>query len=259
MEGKDCELSIRRQAALLGGNRSSDYCGPPATQSAENLAIMNFMDREYLEHPQSGVRTLISLMLAEGLVEKVNPKRIRRLRQIMGLQTMYCRPRTTIPGPSSLVRLYLLGGLDINRPNQVWCTDITYIRMSHGFLYLTAMMDWYSRRILSWRLSNTMETGFCLAALDEAIEQAGTPEILNSDQGCQYTSEEWIEALRTREIRISMDGKRRWIDNVMIERFWRTIKHDDVYLRDYADGREARHFIGRFIGYYNTRRPHQRL
>lgn len=258
MDGESGGLSIRRRADLLGVHRSSYYSGPPAEESPENIAIMNFMDEEYLEHPESGVVTLVALMLAEGVVESLNPKRVRRLRQKMGLQTMYRRPRTTIPGSSSHIRKYLLRDLVISRPNQVWCTDITYIRMGRGFMYLTAIMDWHSRRILSWRLSNTMETEFCLSALRDAIKATGTtPEILNTDQGCQYTSDEWLNTVEEYGIKPSMDGKGCWVDNVVIERFWRTIKHDDIYLRDYANGREARYYIDRFITYYNGRKPHQ--
>lgn len=257
MDGKDCKLSIRCQAELLSISRSSYYYGEPEVESEENLTVMRFMDELYLEHPTLGIRKLIAMLLAAGLVAEINPKRLRRLRRKMGLQTIYQAPRTTIPGPASKVKGYLLHGLIIDRPNQVWCTDITYIRMNKGFLYLTAIMDWHSRRILAWRLSSTMEVSFCLDALREAIRLTGTtPEILNSDQGCQYTSDEWQKTLADLKIRISMDGKRRWIDNVMIERFWRTIKWDEVYLRNYQDGREARHSIDIFIQFYNSVRPH---
>lgn len=256
----ESNLSIRRQTQLLAVPRSSYYAKGCADESAENLAIMAFMDREYLDHPTTGIRKLVRLLVTAGIIEHVNPKRIRRLRRKMGLQTVYRRPRTTIPGPGKLVKPYLLRAMEITRPNQVWCTDITYIRMSRGFMYLTVVMDWYSRCVLSWRLSNTMETRFCLEALEAAIEHTGTtPEIVNSDQGCQYTSEDWIKALESRDIKVSMDGKGCWIDNVIVERFWRTIKYDEVYLRDDADGIEARHYVGRFISYYNGRRPHASL
>lgn len=257
MDGKNGKLSIRRQAELLGVNRSSYYGGPPATESEENLAIMEFMDREYLEHPAQGVRQLVALLIAAGVVPKVNPKRVRRLRQKMSLHTVYRARRTTIPGPSSHIRPYLLRNLVINRANQVWSTDITYIPMSRGFLYLTAIMDWHSRRILAWRLSNSLDVSFCLEALHEAVKLAGTtPEILNTDQGCQYTSVEWQQALEGYQIKLSMDGKGRWVDNVMIERFWRTIKYDEIYLRSYENGSEAHACIGKYIRYYNSRRPH---
>lgn len=260
MDGLNCPLSIRRQAELLSVNRSSYYYGEPALESEENLSVMRFMDESYLEHPELGVRKLVIMINAEGTGLSVNVKRVRRLREKMGLLTVYRAPRTTVPGAASKVKRYLLRNLTIDRPNQVWCTDITYIRMPRGFLYLTAIMDWYSRRILAWRLSSTMDVGFCLEALHEAIRISGrTPEILNSDQGCQYTSDEWQQALNERHIAISMDGKRRWVDNVMIERFWRTIKYDEVYLRDYQNGHEAHQRIGTYIAFYNASRPHASL
>ena len=260
MEPKNSKLSLRRQAELLSVNRSSYYYGKPATESDENLAIMEFMDHEYLQNPQSGVQTLITLLVAEGVVAQVNPKRIRRLRRVMGLETVYRRPRTTIPGASSLIHPYLLKDLEITRSNQVWCTDITYVPMPRGFLYLTVIMDWYSRRILAWRLSNTLDRAFCLEAFQGAVETTGTtPKILNTDQGCQYTSHEWLDVVVGYGIKPSMDGKRRWIDNVMVERFWRTIKYDEIYLQAYVNGRDAERGIARFIRYYNTRRPHQSL
>lgn len=260
MDGYDCPLSIRRQAELLSVNRSSYYYGEPATESEENLAVMRFMDELYLEHPELGVRKLVVMIKGKGVSASINAKRVRRLKAKMGLMTLYRARRTTIPGAANKVKSYLLRNLTIDRPNQVWCTDITYIRMPRGFLYLTAIMDWYSRRILAWRLSSTMDVGFCLEALYEAIRTIGhTAEILNSDQGCQYTSDEWQQALAARSIAISMDGKRRWVDNVMIERFWRTIKYDDVYLRDYQDGHEAYRRITAYIAFYNSSRPHESL
>ena len=260
MDGKNSPISIRRQADLLSVNRSSHYCGPPKSESEENLKVMRFMDEVYLEHPQLGVLSLVALMLSEGVVERVGAKRVRRLRRKMGLQTVYRRRRTTIPDPGKKVAGYLLRDLTIDRPNQVWCTDITYVPMRRGFLYLTVIMDWHSRRVLAWRLSNSLDVRFCLEALHEAVRVAGAaPEILNSDQGCQYTSDEWRSALKGYGIRQSMDGKGRWIDNVVIERFWRTIKYDDLYLRDYADGIELHRGIERFVRFYNSRRPHHSL
>jgi putative transposase len=253
-------LSIRRQTELLAVNRSSYYYGPPRTESAENLAIMNFMDAEYLEHPASGLRPLQALLVREGIVDKIGRDRLRRLRQKMGMLTVFRGPRTTIPGPP-----FDDSSLPAEAPRhhasyQVWCTDITYIRMDKGYLYLTVIMDWFSRRILAWELSNTLETGFCIKALERAIKVAGTlPEIMNTDQGCQYTSEEWRDAVDGRGIKMSMNGRRRWVDNVMVERFFRTIKYDEVYLWAYADGHEAHGRIGPFIDYYNFQRPHQSL
>jgi putative transposase len=221
---------------------------------------MNFMDTEYHVRPATGVRKLRNLLIRDGIVERIGLDRIRRLRHKMGLQTVYRSPRTTIPGPSSMIRPYLLKDVEISRPNQVWCTDITYIRMGKGYLYLTVIMDWYSRRILAWELSNTMETEFCIKALKTAVKVAGrAPEILNTDQGTQYTSMLWRETVEGLGIKMSMNGRRRWIDNVVVERFFRTIKYDEVYLWAYADGHEAERRIGDFIDYYNFRRPHQNL
>jgi len=256
----DDTLSIRRQATLLGVSRSSYYNGPPKPENAENVAVMNFMDTEYHQRPATGVRKLRNLLIRDGIVERIGLDRIRRLRRKMGLQTVYRSPRTTIPGPSSMIRPYLLKDVEISRPNQVWCTDITYIRMGKGYLYLTVIMDWYSRRILAWELSNTMETEFCVKALKKAIKVAGkAPEILNTDQGTQYTSMVWRETVEGLGITMSMNGRRRWIDNVVVERFFRTIKYDEVYLWAYSDGHEAERRIGNFIDYYNFRRPHQNL
>jgi len=256
----DDRLSIRRQTALLGVSRSSYYTGPPKPESEENVAVMNFMDTEYHVRPATGVRKLRNLLIRDGIVERVGLDRIRRLRHKMGLQTVYRSPRTTIPGPSSMIRPYLLKDVEISRPNQVWCTDITYIRMGKGYLYLTVIMDWYSRRILAWELSNTMETEFCIKALKKAVKVAGrAPEILNTDQGTQYTSMLWRETVEGLGTKMSMNGRRRWIDNVVVERFFRTIKYDEVYLWAYADGHEAERRIGNFIDYYNFRRPHQNL
>ena len=256
----DDTLSIRRQTALLGVSRSSYYNGPPKPENEENVAVMNFMDTEYHVRPATGVRKLRNLLIRDGIVERIGLDRIRRLRHKMGLQTVYRSPRTTIPGPSSMIRPYLLKDVEISRPNQVWCTDITYIRMGKGYLYLTVIMDWYSRRILAWELSNTMETEFCIKALKTAVKVAGrAPEILNTDQGTQYTSMLWRETVEGLGIKMSMNGRRRWIDNVVVERFFRTIKYDEVYLWAYADGHEAERRIGDFIDYYNFRRPHQNL
>jgi putative transposase len=256
----DDTLSIRRQTALLGVSRSSYYNGPPKPENEENVAVMNFMDTEYHDRPATGVLKLRNLLIRDGIVERIGLDRIRRLRRKMGLQTVYRSPRTTIPGPSSMIRPYLLKDVEISRPTQVWCTDITYIRMGKGYLYLTVIMDWYSRRILAWELSNTMETEFCIKALKEAVKVAGrAPEILNTDQGTQYTSMLWRETVEGLGIKMSMNGRRRWIDNVVVERFFRTIKYDEVYLWAYADGHEAERRIGNFIDYYNFRRPHQNL
>lgn len=191
--------------------------------------------------------------------QKISRKRIQRLMKLMGIEAIYPRKRTTIPGGPSGIFPYRLKGLDINRPNQVWCADITYIPMQRGFMYLFAIMDWYSRKIIAWELSNTLDTDFCIKALKRALLTSGKPEIMNTDQGCQFTSDEWINALKDADVTISMDGKGRWIDNVMIERFWRTIKYEDIYLKSYDNGIELKKGITSFILRYNTFRPHDSL
>lgn len=191
--------------------------------------------------------------------EPISRKRVQRLQRLMGIEVIYPRKRTTLPGGPSGIFPYRLKGLDICRANQVWCADISYIPMKRGFMYLFAIMDWHSRKILSWELSNSLETTFCLNALQRAICRYGKPEILNTDQGCQFTSEEWINSLQTHQICISMDGKGRWLDNVMIERFWRTIKYEDIYLKSYENGAELEKGVSAFIERYNMLRPHASL
>ena len=186
-------------------------------------------------------------------------KRIVRLMKLMGVEAVYPRKRTTIPGGPAGIYPYRLKGLTIDRPNQVWCADITFIPMRRGFMYLFAIMDWYSRKIIAWELSNTLDTGFCLTTLNRALKTSGTPEIFNTDQGCQFTSEEWRNALDGAGIVISMDGRGRWIDNVMIERFWRSIKYEDIYLKSYENGLELKDGIHAYITRYNHYRPHESL
>jgi putative transposase len=217
---------------------------------------MKLIDRQYLETPFYGARKLVAWLKGKGQI--VNRKRVRRLMQLMGLKAIYRKPRTSKPGPRHKIYPYLLRGLTITRPNQVWAADITYIPMQKGFMYLVVILDWYSRHILAWRLSNTMESDFCLEALREAL-QKGKPEIFNTDQGSQFTSQEFITLLESQGIRVSMDGSGRYIDNLFIERFWRTLKYEEVYLKAYQDAREARTEIGRYIQFYNTERPHQAL
>jgi putative transposase len=217
---------------------------------------MKLIDRQYLETPFYGARKLAAWLKSQG--QTVNRKRVRRLMQLMGVQTLYRKPRTSKPGPGHKIYPYLLKGLKITRSNQVWAADITYIPMQKGFLYLVVILDWYSRHILSWRLSNTLENNFCLEALREALQQ-GKPEIFNTDQGSQFTSQEFIALLESQDIRVSMDGSGRYIDNLFIERFWRTLKYEEVYLKAYQDAREARTEIGRYIQFYNAERPHQTL
>jgi putative transposase len=220
------------------------------------LTLMELIDRQYLETPYYGSRKMTEELKREGY--PVNRKRIRRLMQIMGLRAIYRRPRTSSPGKGNKIYPYLLKGLQIERPNQVWAADITYIPMEKGFLYLVAIIDLYSRYVLSWRLSNSLDTSFCVEALIEAL-QKGTPEIFNTDQGSQFTSDEFVSILAGSGIRVSMDSVGRYADNIFVERFWRTLKYEEVYLKIYRDGRVARSEIGKYIRFYNTERPHQSL
>jgi putative transposase len=241
---------------LLSINRSGLYY-QPKEPSDEDLKLMKLIDRQYLLTPFYGARKIaVSLKKQEGLT--VNRKRIRRLMQIMGIRAIYRRPRTSKPAPEHEVYPYLLRDLKITRPNQVWAADITYIPMSRGFLYLVTIIDWYSRYVISWRLSNTLDTEFCVAALEEALSR-GTPDIFNTDQGSQFTGEAFTSLLKEHGIRISMDGKGSYNDNLFIERLWRTVKYEEVYLKAYADGREARISLGKYFRFYNTIRPHQSL
>jgi putative transposase len=217
---------------------------------------MKTLDRQYLSAPYYGARKMAVWLKSKGQI--VNRKRVRRLMQIMGLKAIYRRPRTSQPAAGHKIYPYLLNGLKINRPNLVWAADITYIPMPRGFLYLVVIMDWYSRCILAWRLSNTLESDFCLEALREALRK-GHPEIFNSDQGSQFTAEEFTGLLESQGVKVSMDGKGRYTDNLFIERLWRTVKYEEVYLKAYQDGREARIEIGRYIHFYNSERPHQSL
>lgn len=247
---------MRRQCELLGIARSGLYY-QAAQIDEENLALMRRMDEIHLEHPVYGSRMLRQILVNEG--HRVNRKRIQRLMRQMGLESMAPKPSTSKPHPERPVYPYLLRGLDICRPNQVWATDITYVPMKTGFMYLVAIMDWYSRRVLSWRLSNTMDSSFCVDALEEALARHGPPEIFNSDQGSQFTAEAFTKPLRDRGIAISMDGKGRCIDNVFVERLWRSLKYEEIYLHAYENGDEARDGIRRYFEHYNERRPHSSL
>lgn len=250
------KLSISRQCALLNISRSS-YYRENKGESPLNLKLMRLIDEQFLETPCYGARQMARHLRRQGYC--VGRKRIRRLMRKMGLSAIYQKPRTSNPHPAHKVYPYLLKGLAIERPNQVWCADLTYIPMRKGFLYVVAIMDWCSRKVLSWRLSNTMDTDFCVAALEEALQGYGSPKIFNTDQGSQFTSLEFTEKLRESGVRISMDGKGRWMDNVMIERLWRSLKYENVYLNAYETGSEARQGIGRWISYYNSVRPHSSL
>lgn len=256
VSGEYDRLSVVRQCELVGISRSSHYYTARG-ESEFNLDLMGRIDRQYLETPWYGSRQMVRHLRRDGV--SVGRNRVRRLMRLLGLQAIYQKPRTTIPNTEHRVYPYLLGGLSIERPNQVWCADITYIPMRRGFLYLVAVMDWYTRAVLSWRLSNTMESTFCVEALGEALSRYGRPEIFNTDQGSQFTSEEFTTVLIDAGIRISMDGKGRWMDNVFIERLWRSLKYECVYLREFATGHDAHREIGVWLDYYNTKRPHSSL
>jgi len=217
---------------------------------------MKEIDHQHMIDPTAGTRRMYKY-LKRLTGTKIGRKRIRRLMRLMGIEAIYPSRRTTIPGGPSGIFPYRLRGLEINRPNQVWCADITFIPMRRGFMYLFAIMDWYSRKILSWELSNSLDTSFCLRALKRALQTYGVPDIMNTDQGCQFTSDEWIAGLKAKLITISMDGRGRWIDNVMIERFWRTIKYEDIYLKSYENGVELERGISAYMNRYNMFRPHE--
>jgi putative transposase len=256
IEWEDPGVSIRRQCGLLSVSRPTAYehrGGRRATE--EDLRLMRRLDELHLKDPTMGSRRMAKVLRREG--EAVGRKKIQRLMRTMGLEPIYPRKRLSQPGLDHRIYPYLLRNVTINECDQVWCTDITYIPMKMGFLYLVAIMDWYSRRVLAWRLSNTLDTRFCLEALEEAMERTGRrPRIFNTDQGCQFTSKEWTDRLVERGISISMDGKGAWRDNVIIERFWRTLKYEEVYLKAYTSAVDAEQQIGAFIERYNTWRPH---
>ena len=250
------QLSIRRQCAMLGLARSGVYRLPrPAND--DDLALMRRIDELFTHWPFLGSRRMTAMLRAER--RAINRKRVQRLMRLMGIAALGPKPRTTKPAPGHKIFPYLLRDVAIERPNQVWAADITYIPIGRGFLYLVAIMDWSSRAVLAWRLSNTMDVAFCVSALEEALARFGTPEVFNTDQGSQFTSAAFTDVLASAGIRISMDGRGRWIDNVFIERLWRSLKYEDVYLQGYADGHEARAGIAKWIGFYNNSRPHQAL
>jgi putative transposase len=248
-------LSVIRQCKLLDISRSGLYY-QPAGISDEDLTLMKLIDRQYLATPFYGARRIAAWLKNQGY--RVNRKRVRRLMQVMGLKAIYRHPRTSQPAPGHKIYPYLLSGMEITRPNQVWAADITYIPMARGFLYLVAIIDWYSRYVLSWRLSNTLDDSFCVEALEEALRK-GRPDIFNTDQGAQFTGEAFTGLLQQHEVRISMDGKGRYSDNLFIERLWRTVKYEEVYIKAYQNGRDARVGIGDYFRFYNTERPHQAL
>lgn len=255
VELKHPDLSMRHQCELLNLNRSTLYYEPVAVD-CKTLILMNLIDEEYTRHPFYGSRKMTVFLRELG--HQVNRKRIQRLMRLMGLEAIYPKPNTSKPSCEHKVYPYLLKGLDIIRPNQVWATDITYIRLSNGFVYLVAILDWASRYVLAWRLSNSLDSSFCLDALDESL-QCARPDIFNSDQGAQFTSEAFTTRLLNRKIKISMDSRGRALDNVFVERLWRSVKYEEVYLKDYQSVREAKEGLGRYFEFYNTERFHQAL
>jgi putative transposase len=256
MIDRDHELPVSKQCAALGISRGSIYYEPVAV-SASDLVLMRRLDEMHLEHPHAGSRMLRDLLAAEG--SKIGRRHVRTLMQWMGIEAVYRRPRTSIPAPGHKIFPYLLRGLTIDRANQVWASDITYIPMARGFVYLAGVMDWFARRILTWQLSITLCEDFCVDAVDEALRLYGRPEIFNTDQGSQFTSDAFTEVLIENDIAISMDGKGSWRDNVFLERFWRSLKYEEVYLKAYESVAEARSSIGCYMEFYNGRRPHSAL
>jgi len=255
VDRKHPALSTLRQCALMGISRSSIYYRPRAP-SQKDLALIEQIDQQYLATPFYGSRRMKVWLGRQG--HWVNRKRVQRLMRTMGLQAIYRRPRTSQPGLGHKVYPYLLGGMEITRTNQVWAADITYIPMAKGFHYLVAIMDWHSRYVVAWRLSNTLDADFCVEALEEALGK-GTPEVFNTDQGSQFTSEGFTGLLDQHGVRISMDGKGRYRDNIFVERLWRTVKYEEVYLKAYTDGRQAKADLDAYFHFYNTQRPHQAL
>jgi putative transposase len=250
------DLPLQRQAKVLGISRSSVYYQARPV-SAKDLWLMRQIDELHLNYPFAGSRMLRDLLSHQGL--EIGRRHLRTLMRRMGIEAIYRRPNTSKPAPGHRIYPYLLRGLAITRPNQVWAMDITYIPMARGFVYLAAVVDWFSRRVLAWRLSITMETSFCIEALEEALSMNEKPEIFNTDQGSQFTSEAFTGRLKKEGIDISMDGKGRWRDNVFVERVWKSIKYEEVYLHAYASVSEARTSIGRYLEFYNSIRPHSSL
>ena len=256
MIDREHELPIKCQADALNISRGSVYYLPRAVSAGE-LAIMRRLDELHLQFPFAGSRMLRGLLAGEGI--KIGRRRVRTLMKRMGIEALYRRPRTTKPEPGHKIHPYLLRDKTITQPNQVWAMDITYIPMARGFVYLAAVLDWATRRVLSWRLSITMEASFCVEALEEALAKYDKPEIFNTDQGSQFTGAAFTGVLHRNDIAISMDGKGAWRDNVFVERLWRSIKYEEVYLRAYDSVGEARRSIGRYLVFYNGRRPHSSL
>lgn len=250
------DLSLTKQCKLLKISRSSLYYTPVGV-NAETLELMNEIDRVFTKYPFFGSRQIAAYLPRNGF--RAGRHRVRRLMGIMGLQAIYKGPSTSKKHPQHRIYPYLLRKVPITRPNHVWCSDITYIPVRRGFLYLVAIMDWATRKVLAWRLSNTLDAGFCVEALNEAIAKYGKPEIMNSDQGSQFTGSAWITTLTDAKIKISMDGRGRYLDNIFIERLWRSLKQEAVYLHELQDGFQAKRIIDSWIGFYNAERPHTAL
>jgi putative transposase len=251
----DAEMSVSRQCSLLGLSRSTFYY-EPATESPENLKLMRLIDQQYTEHPFYGSRRMAVWLQGQGFV--VNRKRLQRLMRLMGLEAVYPKPRLSIPGQGHKVFPYLLRGVTIDHVDHVWSTDITYVPLTSGFLYLAAVIDWFSRYVIAWRLSNMLDGLFCQELLEEALGQ-GRPEVFNTDQGVQFTAEGFTQRLQLAGVAVSMDGKGRCLDNVFVERLWRTVKYEDIYLRGYETPRELQCGLERYFPFYNSKRPHQSL
>jgi putative transposase len=250
------KLSIQRQAKVLSISRSSVYYRRrPVSES--DLKLMRAIDELHMDYPFAGSRLLRDLLAQRGVA--VGRRHVRTLMQRLAIEAIYRKPNTSKPAPGHKIYPYLLRSLAITRPNQVWAMDISYIPMARGFVYLAAVIDWFSRKVLSWKLSITMDVSFCLEALEEALDEYGRPEIFNTDQGSQFTSVAFTDRLKQAEVKISMDGKGRWADNVFVERFWRSLKYDEVYLHAYESVSAARNGIGRYIAFFNQHRPHSNL
>jgi putative transposase len=256
VQREEATVSLREQCRLLSVPRSTLYYQPQEV-SSEELALMRFIDEEFLRHPFYGRRLMTEALRRQG--HKVNPKRVQRLMRVMGLESVAPKPSLSRSHPEHVKYPYLLRNLEVTRANQVWAADITYIPMALGFLYLVAVIDWFSRAVLSWRLSTTLETEFCVSALQEAFARWGQPEIFNTDQGAQFTDKDFTSVLEAQGIRISMDGKGRCLDNVFVERLWRSLKYEEVFLHAYDGPKPARAGIGQYFTFFNEERPHQAL
>ena len=257
IEPEHPELSVRRQCELIGLSRASYYRPVMHTESEENVELMHRIDEVYTRYPFYGSRKIRDHLRREGY--KVNRKRVRRLMRKMGLASIAPKPNTSQPAPQHKVYPYLLRELAIQQPNQVWCSDITYIRLKGGFVYLTVVMDWHSRYVLSWEVSVTMQEHFCVSALESALRRHECPEIFNTDQGSQYTGQAFTDVLKAHDVRISMDGKGRAMDNIMVERLWRSVKYEEIYTKEYASVTELAAALTDYFRFYNHRRPHQGL